>query len=357
MKARTVFTAALALILSSCGASTTPSESSIDSSTSEKQPTFADTYYENPVFPEDFADPTVIRHENIYYAFSTGLKGIKSTDLVNWEKFAEPYTIFPRPNWNANPWASAWAPDIVKIGDLFVMYYSLSVWDDENPGIGYASAPHPEGSWTDHGKLFDSSEIGVENSIDPDVFIEDDRVYLSWGSFRGIYMVELSADGLSLKDGLEGASNNKVHLAGYGSEHGFDVSTFEAVDIHKFGDYYYMFLSSGQCCTGAFTYHVKVGRSESILGPYVDNRGRSMLSGNVGANVIIGNNHFIAPGHSDIAIDDAGDYWLLYHAYTGSDRSARRLLIDKIVFDDDGWPSVFANSPTNNKRIGPRVFT
>ena len=62
--------------------------------------------------------------------------------------------------------AGFWAPDIVRIGDKLVLYYSLSVWDDPNPGIGVASADHPEGPWTDHGKLFTSQEIGVDNSME-----------------------------------------------------------------------------------------------------------------------------------------------------------------------------------------------
>ena len=44
----------------------------------------------------------------------------------------------------------------MQIGDKLLLYYSLSVWDDPNPGIGVASADHPEGPWTDHGKLFTS---------------------------------------------------------------------------------------------------------------------------------------------------------------------------------------------------------
>jgi arabinan endo-1,5-alpha-L-arabinosidase len=43
------------------------------------------------------------------------------------------------------------------------------------------------------------NEIGVQNSIDP-FYIEDDgKKYLFWGSFRGIYAIELNDDGLSLK--------------------------------------------------------------------------------------------------------------------------------------------------------------
>lgn len=331
-------------------------EAPSSTSTSESvQPTYRENRYQNAVYPNDFPDPTVIRHEGVYYAFATGLKSLKSIDLVNWETFTEG-KIFPTPKWGTAG-ANVWAPAIIKIGNQFVMYYSLSVWDDKNPGIGVATAPHPLGPWSDHGKLFTSNEIGVNNSIDPDPFVEDGRVYLTWGSFRGIYGIELTADGLGFIDGsVEAANKNKVHLAGYDTSFGFDVATFEAVNVHKYGEYYYMFVSNGQCCSGAYTYNVRVARSTEILGEYYDASGRSMKSGNVGTIVILGNSNFVATGHSDIAIDDAGDSWLLYHAYQGSDRSKRMLLIDKLVFDKDGWPSVFANSPTNNNRIGPQIY-
>ncbi|MCK7488058.1 MAG: hypothetical protein MZU97_23140 [Bacillus subtilis] len=63
----------------------------------------------------------------------------------------------------------------------------------------------------DHGKLFDSNSIGVNNSIDSTVFVVDDRVYMIWGSFRGLYGVELTADGLALKDGANAKKHQNSH--------------------------------------------------------------------------------------------------------------------------------------------------
>lgn len=49
--------------------------------------------------------------------------------------------------------------------------------------------------------MFRSNEINVQNSIDP-FYIEDaGKKFLFWGSFRGIYGIELSEDGLSVKQG------------------------------------------------------------------------------------------------------------------------------------------------------------
>ena len=51
----------------------------------------------------------------------------------------------------------------------------------------------PDGPFKDNGMMFRSNGIKVQNSIDP-FYIEDDgHKYLFWGSFRGVYAIELSA--------------------------------------------------------------------------------------------------------------------------------------------------------------------
>lgn len=343
-------------IVSSNTSSQISSDNSFAISSSETQRTLTTIFYQNPIYSEDFADPSVIRHtDGTFYAFATGAKVLKSNDLAAW-------TSLPRaivtPTWGTTG-ANIWAPDVQYIQGQYVMYYSLSRWDDPNPGIGIATAPHPEGPWTDHGKLFRSLEIGVNNSIDPMVYVEDERVYMFWGSFRGIYAIELSADGLSLKDeNIETAAQNKVHIAGYTTDRNLDVSTYEGVYLVKKDNFYYLFLSTGQCCSGDYTYNVKVGRSTTILGEYTDHLDRSMRQGAVGYSVVNQNAHFIAVGHNSIVVDDAGTYWMLYHGFdnTVATRSKRMMLMDKLNWDGSGWPSTLGTSPSNNRRPGPELY-
>lgn len=94
----------------------------------------------------------------------------------------------------------------------------------------------------------------MQNSIDP-CFVEDnEKKYLFWGSFRGIYAIELSDDGLSLKPGAE-----KIQVAG---------TAYEGTYIHKRNGYYYLFASVGTCCEGLnSTYTTVVGRSKNLFIP------------------------------------------------------------------------------------------
>ena len=337
------------------------STSSITSSSENKK--LVTVKYENPVYDDDFADPSYVKckEDGYYYLFATGSKIIKTLDLVNYEYVGN---ALSRPTWGSD-WAGIWAPDVQYVDGQYVMYYSLSRWDDPNPGIGIATAPHPAGPWEDKGKLFNSEEIGVNNSIDPMVYQEDGKVYMVWGSFRGIYLVELEKDGLSLKNGLEYAKENKILIAGYDTSRPLDVSTYEGSYIIKKDNYYYLFLSNGQCCSGAYSYNLRVARSENIAGPYVDKTGTSVLGGDKGTTIINASADFKAVGHNSVLVDDAGDYWSLYHGFkmvlneetyeTTLDGSKRVLLMDKLVFTD-GWPSVLGGIPSSNRKTGPAFF-
>ena len=49
--------------------------------------------------------------------------------------------------------------------------------------------------------------------------------------------------------------------------------SLEGAWIFKRCGYYYLFSSWGACCDGAYDYNIRVGRSTSVTGPYVDKAG------------------------------------------------------------------------------------
>ena len=292
--------------------------------------------YKNPVVDYSLPDPTVIKGDDGYfYLYATedirNLPIHRSKDLVNWEFLGTAFTDESRPDFEPN--GGIWAPDINKIGDKYVLYYSMSVWGGEwTCGIGCAVSDRPEGPFKDCGMMFRSNGIKVQNSIDP-FYIEDNgHKYLFWGSFRGIYAIELSEDGLSLKSG-----SSPVQIAG---------TAYEGTYIHKRGGYYYMFASIGSCCEGLkSTYTTVVGRSTSLFGPYLDKKGQSMMD-NHHEILIHKNDSFVGTGHnSEIVSDNAGTDWLFYQAVSVANPDGRVLMLDKIDWID-GWPSVGGCSPS-----------
>jgi arabinan endo-1,5-alpha-L-arabinosidase len=246
------------------------------------------------------------------------------------------FTDATRPDFE--PRGGLWAPDVNCIGGTYVLYYSMSVWGGEwTCGIGVATASSPEGPFTDRGMLMRSNAIGVQNSIDP-FFMEDEgRNYLVWGSFSGIYAIELTDDGLSLKPGAE-----KKQIAG---------TAYEGVYIHRRGEYYYLFASTGTCCEGlSSTYTTVVGRSQSLHGPYLNKQGQS-LSDNRHEILISKNADFVGVGHnSEIVQDAAGNDWIFYHGVNVSSPQGRCLLLDQVQWSDN-WPYVDGQSPSSSHAI------
>ena len=127
--------------------------------------------YKNPVVDYSLPDPTVIKGDDGYfYLYATedirNLPIHRSKDLVNWEFLGTAFTDESRPDFEPN--GGIWAPDINKIGDKYVLYYSMSVWGGEwTCGIGCAVSDRPEGPFKDCGMMFRSNGIKVQNSIDP----------------------------------------------------------------------------------------------------------------------------------------------------------------------------------------------
>lgn len=294
--------------------------------------------YKNPVINYSLPDPTIIQADDSYfYLFATeDIRNVpihRSKDLTKWEYIGTAFTDNTRPSFVKD--GGVWAPDINKIGNKYVLYYAMSVWGGEwSCGIGVATADRPEGPYTDHGKLFISSEINVQNSIDPFYIEEDGHKYLFWGSFRGIYAIELSNDGLSVKTG---ATPRKV--AG---------TAFEGVYICKKNNYYYMFASIGTCCEGLnSTYTTVVGRSEKLFGPYLDRQGGDMMDNHY-ETLIHRSNAFVGTGHnSEIVTDNKGNDWLLYHAVSTKNPEGRVLMLDQIKWNDD-WPKVSDDMPSTS---------
>ena len=150
-----------------------------------------------------------------------------------------------------------------------------------------------------------------------------------WGSFRGIWAIELADDGLSLKPGA-----GKRKIAG---------DQYAGTYIHKRDGYYYLIVSTGDFMKD---YHVVVGRSRSLMGPYVDRAGRDMLG--VHHELVVGNgNGFVAPGHNaEFVTDDKGQDWMLYHTRLEVG-GPRYLILDRIEWND-GWPEVRGHVPARS---------
>lgn len=298
--------------------------------------------YTNPVITfSSAADPTVIRTEEGFYLYATQTNSYWipiyfSKDLVNWEFKRSAFRNATKPKPDVLPGGGAfWAPEIRYINGKYVLYFSWAKWGDGS--ISYtavATSDSPVGDFLNAKPLLITDDFG-SNCIDQFYYEEDGKKYMFVGSFNGIYVTELTDDGLSVKRDADGKLVLKKQVCG---------RAFEGTNIYKKGKYYYLFASINNCCDGINSrYKVVVGRSEKLLGPYVDRKGKDMLD-NSRELVLEGDGEtFFGPGHNSIIIpDDAGTDWMIYHSYVKENGAVggRLGMLDRIVWSADGWPTI-----------------
>ena len=307
--------------------------------------------FNNPIIPLSIPDPTIIRAEDgLFYLYGTedtrNIPIYRSKNLIDWLYVGTAFSESTRPacvapGSGAGPGESAgmWAPDINYIDGQYVLYYSIGVWDDiEKCGVGVATSDTPEGPFTDRGVVLMSQEMNVSCSIDQFFIRDNGKNYLIWGSYHGIYMIQLTEDGLRVMPGAQ-----KTQLVG---------GLTEASYVYKRDGYYYLFGSTGTCCEGAkSTYHIVYGRSTNLAGPYVNKSGGRMLDNQ--CELLIEGNDFVAgPGHNaEFIEDDNGDTWIPYHGFLRANADLGRVvLLDKVMWKD-GWPYVENSSPSTVSEV------
>jgi arabinan endo-1,5-alpha-L-arabinosidase len=305
-------------------------------------------------------DPVIIRQDGIYYIFSTG-PGIvvwSSRDRINWTRekpvFATPpaWAVEAIPSFKGH----TWAPDISYHAGQYYLYYSVSAFGKNTSCIGLATNttldPHsPDFKWVDHGKIIQSIPGRTNwNAIDPNL-ITDERgtPYLAFGSFwEGLKIVRLSPDRLSVAESLDHLptiASRKTDPAApnppapEGNPVDAGGNAIEAPFIFKHGDFYFLFASIDYCCRGArSTYKMIVGRAKAVMGPYLDKSGASLERGG-GTLLLAGDEHWYGVGHCAVANFDGTDY-IVFHGYDAADQGKSKLRIEKLAWDESGWPSV-----------------
>jgi arabinan endo-1,5-alpha-L-arabinosidase len=294
----------------------------------------------DPVRGEVFVhDPsTIVKWKDEYWFFATG-NGIRSRHSKDFVKWTAGPPVFPTlPAWTSQivPGNRGyfWAPDIIRAGDRFLLYYSISKWGANTSAIGLATNTTLDPSdkdyyWKDCGIVVHSGARDKFNAIDPCVTLDaDGKLWLAFGSFwSGIKLVQLN-----IETGKRMASGSPVYsLASH--------SSIEAPYIYKHGDYYFLFVNWGFCCRGVkSTYNVRVGRSTQITGPYLDKAGSNMLHEG-GSNFLNATGTFIGPGQVGI-LTEGGNAVLSYHYYDANNHGKATLRTLSLQWDSFGWPFV-----------------
>lgn len=291
-----------------------------------------------------FHDPsTPIRQADTWHIFSTG-NGIStrtSADLKTWSEGTPVFRDLPA--WHREVVSDhkgyLWAPDVIQLGDRYLLYYSVSGWGKNTSAIGLASNPtldpqNPDYKWKDEGIIIRSGKDDDYNAIDPQLFTDTDgKLWMVFGSFwTGIQLIELDA-----KTGLRHPDHHKVHQLAW-------HESIEAPALLKHDDFYYLFVNWGLCCRGVdSTYEIRMGRSKKITGPYLDAADNELITGG-GTLFMKSEGDHIGPGHPAFIQEKDDITRMFFHYYDGQRRGHSTLGNLQLHWDNKGWPMV-KNSP------------
>lgn len=339
---------------SASGALSTSGASSAPASGASASPSLAAGEFRNPVLPEDFPDPFVLRAGDTYYAYATtdgsaNLQIARSSDLAKWEELDDPLPKLPE--WSTG---DTWAPEVARTSAGYVLYYTARDPELSRPDGGgsqcitTAVSKAPEGPFVDESKRPLVCQPDLGGSIDATYFADRDGTsYLMWkndGNCCGMptrfFIQRLQKDGLKLV--------GKAVDMGVVNDKEWEGGVIEAPTLLLHDGTYYLFYSANGYDTEF--YSVGYATAKKVTGPYRDALENPILGG-----ADVEGTRARGPGHQSVVEDDDGELWMAYHAWDVDavgyqNGGARTMWIDKLVFAN-GKPDV--KGPTDKPQPLP----
>lgn len=304
--------------------------------------------FQNPVINVNFPDPFILRVDDTYYAYATNSNGrnvqtATSTDLVNWTLGRDALPALPR--WVNLSRPDVWAPEVIQVGDEFLIYYTARDRASGFQCIGLAISDSPQGPFRDphDGPFVCQTEEG--GTIDASPFRDaDGTLYLYFkndgnccGQFTWLYGQQLTPDGRTLL-------GEPVRLIK--NDQPWKAPLVEAPTMWLQDGKYFLFYSGNYFESEG--YSVGYATCESPLGPCADAEENPILASDMTEMPFA-----MGPGHQTVFADEAGQTWMVYHVWqvSGGMRTSSRLVwLDRVEWQD-GRPVV--HGPTRAPQPAP----
>ena len=298
-------------------------------------------------------DPsTVVMHGGRYYTYGTGagLPMLVSDDGWTWRRAGTLMQALPGgrpgPDVIARGGNNTWAPDVIRVGEKYFLYYSAPGTQPKSAIgllVGRTLDPDsPDYKWEDGGPVVWSDGVEDSNAIDPGVFLDPTTgsLWLTYGSYFGyIRLVEL---------------NPKTGKRLYPERKPVDIAINSEASIMIFREgWYYLLVTHGSCCAGAnSSYNIRMGRARKVTGPFLDNMGIDMLQG--GGKLFLGSSgRQIGPGHFGLLDLGDGVQKFSCHYEADLDRGGISVLDIRPLLWRDGWPE--AGTQFQGRHVSDRI--
>lgn len=306
-------------------------------------------------------DPSIKKFGDYYYSYSTdvgygtavpaGIQIRKSKDLVEWTFVGWVFYSLPAKgkqfiaSQGSTAFDALWAPYVMKVGNEYRLYYSLSSPAPRLSVIGLATATNPEGPWTEKDLVVTSLNNSTvqTNAIDPSVVTTPaGDQYMYYGSaWDGIYILKLDpVTGLTATNGDKGK-----RIANRGFTGGVYNGNIEGPEViyNPTLNKYFLFIAYDWLQT---KYNVRVCKADNPEGPFYDYNG-------VDANTSIDHTPMIvAPykfeghagwqgtAHCAVFDNGSGQYYMAHQGRPAVNSFFMDMHVRKMFWTTDGWPVV-----------------
>ena len=258
-----------------------------------------------PVYPYDFADPSVIDVRGTYYAYGTNstagnIQIMESTDLQNWKKAGDALPTLA-------PWATAgatWAPAVMHLKHSYLLYYTAAEAGSRIQCLSVATAGRPEGPFTDDSTAPLECQPSLGGSIDPTPYLDGatGRPYLAWKSN--------GADGQPATIWAQALDSQGTELTGAGptalfrASQSWEGGVVEAPSMVAVDGAYDLFYSANDWDSA--DYAVGVARCAGVLGPCTKPLAGPLLASQA---------TFEGPGGAAVFTDGQGQLEMAFQAW------------------------------------------
>ena len=267
------------------------------------------------VNPEDrvsLADPFILLHNDVYYAYGThsndGIAVFMSDNLKRWQK-KENLALHKKDSYG-DKWF--WAPEVYHVNNKFYMYYSA----EEHMCVAVSDSPLGPFKQTVQKPMLEG-----EKTIDNSLFIDEDGTpYLFFDRFNdglNIWVAELEDDLITIK-------KETLHPCIHVSQEWEKVwpRVNEGAFVIKRDGVYYMTYSANSY-ESPF-YGIGCATATDIMGEWTKYPHNPLLQkpGNL-----------VGVGHSSMFKDKKGDWKIVFHAHRDtSNIHPRDMYISKVGF-------------------------